>query len=71
MWWRLSTDSDPATNPRASATIHKARWANEAEFQCKGSATGRRGENCVLQPPNIFPEWPGEASDERWNFSKP
>lgn len=71
MWWRLSTDSDPATNPRASAEIHKARWTSEAEFQGKGSATGRKGETCVLQPPNIFPEWPGEASDERWNFGKP
>lgn len=71
MCWRLSTDSDPATNPRASAEIHKARWTSEAEFQCKGSATGRRGETCVLQPPNIFPEWPREASDERWNFSEP
>lgn len=70
MWWRLSTDSDPATNPRASAEIHKARWTSEAEFQCKGSATGRRGETCVLQPPNIFPEWPREASDERWNLGE-
>lgn len=55
MWCRLSTDSDPATNPRASAVIHKAKWASGAEFQCKGSATGRRGDTCVLQPPNIVP----------------
>lgn len=64
MWWRLSIGSDPATKPRASAVIHKAKWVSEAEFRFRGSATGLRGENCVLQPPNIFPEWPDEASDE-------
>lgn len=56
--------SEPATKPRASAVIHKAKWVSEAEFRFRGSATGLRGENCVLQPPNIFPEWPNEASDE-------
>lgn len=66
MWWRPSTapGSDPATKPRARAVIHKARWVSEAEFRFKGSATGLKGANCVLQPPNIFPEWPGEASDQ-------
>lgn len=65
MWWRLSTapGSDPATKPKARAVIHKARWVSEAEFRFRGSATGLRGVNCVLQPPNIFPEWPDEASD--------
>lgn len=64
MWWRLSTapGSDPATKPRAM--IHKARWVTEAEFQFRGCATGLRGANCVLQPLNIFPEWPDEASDQ-------
>lgn len=64
MWWRLSTapGSDPATKPRAM--IHKARWVTEAEFQFWGCATGLRGANCVLQPLNIFPEWPDEASDQ-------
>lgn len=66
MWWRLSTapGSDPATKPRARAVIHKARWVSEAEFRFRGSATGLGGANCVLQPPNIFPEWPDEASDQ-------
>lgn len=56
--------SDPATKPRARAVIHKARWVSEAEFLFRGSATGFRVENCVLHPPNIFPEWPDEASDQ-------
>lgn len=66
MWWRLSTapGSDPATKPRARAVIHKARWVREAEFRFRGSSTGLWGANCVLQPPNIFPEWPDEASDQ-------
>lgn len=66
MWWRFSTvpGSDPATKPRARAVIHKARWVSEAEFRFRGSATGLRGANCVLQPPNIFLEWPDEASDQ-------
>lgn len=62
MWWRLSTGSDPATKPRASAVIHKAKCVSEAEFRFKVSATGLVGGNRVLQPPNIFPEWPYEAS---------
>ena len=56
--------SDPATKPRARAVIHKARWVSEAECRFRGSATGLRGANCVLHPPNIFPEWPDEASDQ-------
>lgn len=65
MWWRLSTapGSDPATKPSARAVTHKARWASEAEFQFSGSAMDLRGVSCVLHPPNIFPEWPDEASD--------
>jgi len=62
--WCTAPGSDPATKPRARAVIHKARWVREAELRFGGSATGLRGENCVLQPPNIFPEWPVEASDQ-------
>lgn len=62
--WCTAPGSDPATKPRARAVIHKARWDREAGLRFGGSATGLRGENCVLQPPNIFPEWPVEASDQ-------
>lgn len=59
MWWRLSTGSDPATKPRASAATHRARWASSA----RGLAGG---ETCVLQLPNIFPELLFPDGGEGW-----